>query len=737
MNNPDHMPNKFTQFWQDLKRRKVTRLATVYTVVGLGIIETTDIIGGRFQFPDWTVRLIIILVFAGFPIAMVLGWIYDITSRGIERTKPLTPEEKSRLPSLTWKPSWISVLLFIALVAMSTAFFIVPRANALGFQKRDWILVADLENNTGDAIFEQSLMHALTITIDQSRYVNIFPRKRVMEVLQRMKMDSVDRIEVPLAMEIAERENLRSVLTLTISQLDDTYLLSTSLLDPLTGETVRSRQVKAEGRGKILEELDKLATSVRRDLGESLNQVVGHRVHLAKATTPSLEALKLFTDGTLAWERGKWQEAQALWTHAVELDPGFAWANASLGLVEEYYGTEDMAREYYNRALGQLDRVTEKERLWITALTKSGPESVDAYRAYLQQYPDDVDGWYNLGNCLREEGRNEEAVDAYENSLIIDPMNVWSHENLGVLYDSQGQIVKASGHFDKAFQLRPEDAENWRGDVNRISGFVLVKLGDTIRARERFEMLLGMEEGARANGLRSMALLSMYRGHHHAAVALLKQAIILNQHVNAPVSELRNRMYLARAYQTMGRDDLLTDELSAGQKLAEENGISPSWVIHLTILQAQSGDLESARNWLNKWTGSQDEAGNDEWVAEFLRGEIALAEGNFPESIAAYERAKQLNLFEAGMMNEALGRAYLANDEPDRAIEAFTKMIQLMPLGYEPQEAWILAHYRLGLLFDESGDSEQAQYYFTRFLELWGSGDQGLPGVDDSRSRLP
>jgi len=730
------MPNKFTQFWQDLKRRKVTRLATVYTVVGLGIIETTDIIGGRFQFPDWTVRLIIILVFAGFPIAMVLGWIYDITSRGIERTKPLTPEEKTRLPSLTWRPSWISVLLFIALISMSTAFFVVPRANALGFQKRDWILVADLENNTGDDIFDRSLMHALTITIDQSKYVNIFPRKRVMEVLQRMKADSVDRIDVPLSLEIAERENIKSVLTLTISELDDTYLISTSLLDPLTGETVRSRQVKAEGRDKILQELDKLATSVRRDLGESLNQVVGRRVRLPKATTPSLEALKLFSEGSTAWSKGQWEEAQALWTHAVDLDSGFAWANASLGLVEEYYGTEYKAREYYNRALSQLDRVTEKERLWITALTKSGTECIDAYHAYLQQYPDERDGWYNLGNCLRYEERFEEAAEAYEHALIIDPMSAWSHENLGVLYDNLGQIDQAADHFEKGFQINPDDVKKWLGDVNRISGFVLVKLGDTARARERFEILLGMEEGARANGLRSLALLDMYQGHHHAATTLLKQAIVFNQDANAPISEFRNRMYLARAYQTMGRDDLLAGELSIGQKLAEENGFSPDWIITLAILQAQSGDLESAREWLNKWSGSQDETGNYKWEIEFLRGEIAMEEGDFPESIVAFERAKQLNLFESGMMNEAVGRAYQANGEPEKAIEAYTRMIQMMPLGYEPQEPWVLTHYRLGLAFEETGDMQQARHYFTRFLELWGSGDEGLSGVDDARSRL-
>ena len=217
-------PNKITRFVAELKRRRVTRIATIYAVVGLGIIEAFDIVGGRFQIPEGTIQFLIILVVAGFPLAMILGWIFDLTSQGIERTKPLTLEQKAVLPSLTWRPSWISVFLFLILIGISVAFFTVPRANALGFQERDWILIADLENNTDDEVFDRSLMHALSVTIDQSKYVNIFPRRRVLEVLQRMKIDSVGKIDVAFALEIAERENIKSVLALTISELNGTYL---------------------------------------------------------------------------------------------------------------------------------------------------------------------------------------------------------------------------------------------------------------------------------------------------------------------------------------------------------------------------------------------------------------------------------------------------------------------------------------------------------------------------------
>ena len=158
------------------------------------------------------------------------------------------------------------------------------------------------------------------------------------------------------------------------------------------------------------EQVNELAKKVRHDLGESLSQIQIRKVPLIKATTHSLEALKLYSDATVAWSQNQWSEAQTLWSHAIELDSGFAWANAALGVATEWLVSQDSAHWYFDRALNDLDRVTEKERLWITALATKGQQSVDAYQTYLQQYPDDRDGWYNLGNKLRSVGRVEDAI---------------------------------------------------------------------------------------------------------------------------------------------------------------------------------------------------------------------------------------------------------------------------------------------------------------------------------------
>jgi tetratricopeptide (TPR) repeat protein len=724
-------PGKLKLFFADLRRRKVTRLASIYVVAGFGIIEALDIIGGRFQISEAAIQILMIAVIAGFPLAMILGWIFDLTPRGIERTKPLTQEEKYTLPSLSWRPSWISLILLLMLVMLSFAFFTVPRTNALGFQNRDWILLADLENNTGDEVFDQSLVHALGITINQSKYVNIYPRRRMQEVLQRMKLDNVDRIDTPLALEIADRENIKAVLVLTISELNNTYLLSTSLLNTYSGVSVRSRQVEAKGKEEVLDALNELAISVRRDLGETLAKILQRRLPLPKATTPSLKALKFYTDGAVSWSNGQWQEAQDLWARAIELDSGFAWANASLGMAKEWLVSSEASQVYYDRALGQMDRVTERERLWISALIASGKEAIDAYHTFLRQYPDDRDGWYNLGNALKEQGREEEAIEAYQHSLNIDPIQSWPHVNMAVSYDGLGQFEKAAMHFEKAAEFDPDFPKRWVGDVNRIYGFVLVKLGNLEAAREHFEVLLEGDEGGKSNGLRSLALLNMYQGQHLKAIEQFKQAIVINQRSNYPLSEYRNRMYMARAYQSLGMEAELAEQLRLGQELAETGGWAPNWTVFLALRQVDAGDIGSAGGWIDTWIERGWAEGEDEWAVELVRGEIALAEGDPSKAVSSLELADQLK--KDGLVQDALGRAYYANGQYEQAEETFLETIRLMRLGYECQEPWVLAHYRLGCLYQDMGQEEKSLFYLERFLELWGSGDAGLMGVDEAR----
>ena len=82
-------PNKLSQFWQELKRRKVIKVIAMYAATAFIIMEAAEIMLPRLGLPDWTVTFIIILLIVGFPIVIILSWIFDVTPEGIKKTEPV------------------------------------------------------------------------------------------------------------------------------------------------------------------------------------------------------------------------------------------------------------------------------------------------------------------------------------------------------------------------------------------------------------------------------------------------------------------------------------------------------------------------------------------------------------------------------------------------------------------------------------------------------------------------
>ena len=167
---------------------------------------------------------------------------------------------------------------------------------ALAFKERDWIIVADFNNMTGDAVFDRSLRVALEVAIAQSQYVNVYPRDRVAATLQRMRRPPASRLDETLAAEVAERENVRGLLACDIAQLGNTYSLTARLIRPETREAVLTESVTAASKDGILAALGELATRVRSNLGESVASMSDQSKPLPTITTSSLDALKLYAD---------------------------------------------------------------------------------------------------------------------------------------------------------------------------------------------------------------------------------------------------------------------------------------------------------------------------------------------------------------------------------------------------------------------------------------------------------
>ena len=642
-----------------------------------------------------------------------------------------------RLRRRKWLTSPILWTSLVVLVGIAIGLLLFYPSQAIPFQKRDWILITDFENLTGDEVFDRSLNTALTVSIQQSSYVNVFPRSRVKETLQRMGRETTEKLDEELGKEVALREGIRALVACSISGIGDVYSLSARVVDPNTLVALKTETSQADGKDRVLEAMDDLAGKIRKDLGESLKDIRRQFVRLPKATTSSLEALKKFSDGAWFWKARRFDEAAALWQEAVKLDPNFAWVHASLGGYFYWLNDRPKGEEHFTKALSLIDRLTEREKLWVQSLVEgwrgNRTGAVKHLRIYLSIYPDDRDAWYNIGNDLRYMKQYEEALKSYNKALEMDAFMPGTYINIATCYSLTGRHQQAVDNYLKAFELRPEWITS--GNLNHEFGTTYLAMGEIKKAQEIFEKMLSAQDEQKAKGHRSLALLYMYQGKYSDAIDHLKEAILFNKTLNYILSEMRDRLYLATAYRTNGMPESSHKELNAASKLRSKTYIGPWWLQIAGKIYARLGKFEEAKQLLKEVSNKMNEENRDDRAAfNILKGEIELAGGNYEEAVELLEMACKLR--EDSYVIESLAYAYFMKGDLDQAISNYELLINMKDLGWEAQEYWIKAHYQLGKIYEEKGDVENAIQYYKRFLDLWKDADPGLAEVEDARTRL-
>ena len=627
-----------------------------------------------------------------------------------------------------------------------TLFFFTP-AQALAFGERDWILITDFENKTGEAVFDAGLETALTVSIQQSQYVNVFPLSRVQESLRRMRREGVGRIDEAIGREIALREGIKALLVGGIGRVGEGYLLTVKLVDPDNQAIVFSGSARARTGADILAGVDELAGKVRKGLGESLARISMRRLPLYRITTSSLEALKLYSG---SWRLAMDMRIEQL-KQAIELDPDFALAHVELGVNYYIKSMRTDGEVHFQKALGLIDRQTMRERLWIRALVEdwrgNRVEGIRNYRAYLAQYPDDSLAWFRMGYAYMISGQAATAVECFNRVIQIDKGSATAIVNLASCYNGLDKRDEALAHYHKAFALNPElETETF---VNSEYGFLLVRMGRVEEAEAAFrKMIAEPENWKKARGYRSLGLLQMYRGRYSEALETLEQAVSVNRALKSVLSEFRNRLFLAIALRRKGREAAYEKELAAMEAIRAAMKIEPTFLTKLGTFYARSDRVKEAERVLDAVravtgdllaaSGVGRSSQSDQAAYHRLKGEIELVWGKYEEAVASFTMAGNLDDLK---LEDTLALAYQKSGDIDKAIEKYKEFLQKNVLGYEAQELWILGHYELGRLYESRGDEargdkEAAVKCYQRFLDLWKDADPDIAAVADAKRRL-
>ncbi|MDH4197120.1 MAG: protein kinase, partial [Candidatus Aminicenantes bacterium] len=492
------------------------------------------------------------------------------------------------------KPARVAVTAGVLVVAVLAAawlaktIFFRSAAEALAFEERDWILITDVENLTGDQVFDGTLETALTVGIQQSQYVNVFPRTRVQETLKRMLREDVKKVDEAVGREVALREDIKGLLVCQISKIGEKYLLTSRVIDPTTQADVFSSAARAEGKDEVLSALDDLARKVRRELGESLARISGRRLSLMRATTSSLAALKLYTDAKV----GSQKAPLPLLQQALAMDPEFALAHAEIGVRWSQSGNRVKAEEHFEKALGLLDRLTTREQLWIRALVEdwrgNREQGIENYKAYLEQYPDDSGAWFRLGYAYMITDHDDLSIAAFNKVIAIDGFSAASYVNIATISGAQGKDEEALASYRKAFEISPNMETALF--VNGEYGFLLVRMGKVQEAARTFEKMMAENDLAKkARGYRSSAYLEMYQGRYTEAAESLKVAILTNKTAKSGLSEMRDHLILATVFSRKKNTEGFRKEMDAVKKIRQELKVEPFFLYLIGKVEARSG----------------------------------------------------------------------------------------------------------------------------------------------------
>jgi eukaryotic-like serine/threonine-protein kinase len=168
---------------------------------------------------------------------------------------------------------------------------------ATAFTEKDTIVLADFDNTTGDAVFDDTLKQGLFVQLEQSPFLDLVSDNKVNQTLKLMGRPGGDRLTPEVAREVCQRTHSKAMLTGSIAQLGSQYVIGLKAMNCNTGDVLSGAQQQATGKEAVLKALDAAAAGLRSKLGESLSSVQKYATPVEEATTPSLEALKAYSLG--------------------------------------------------------------------------------------------------------------------------------------------------------------------------------------------------------------------------------------------------------------------------------------------------------------------------------------------------------------------------------------------------------------------------------------------------------
>ena len=637
-----------------------------------------------------------------------------------------------------WKIA-VPVLLVALLIAGGLYYRSHQQSNRL--TDKDTVILADFDNKTGDAVFDDTLKTALNVSLRQSPFLSVLSDQQVGETLKLMTRPADTKLTPAVTRELCQRARSKAYISGTIGSLGSEYVLGLKAVNCQSGDTVAQEQVTAASKEKVLDALGEAASKLRGELGESLATVQKFDVPLEQDTTSSLEALKAYSLGLRAFNEKSPAASLPYFQHAVELDPNFVFGYSLLGTAYLYLGESVRSREYITKAFQLREHASEYEKLAVTGfyyqvVTEELDKAAQIYQEMMDSYPRDAMSYALLGTVLASQGQYEKAAEVERQAVRLAPDVLdW--------YQFLATYTLALQRLDETRQIIFEaNARKLDGSTLHTNLYALAFLGGDSAAMEKQQQWF-LDKPEFENAGRALASdTEAYSGHFAKARELTKRAV--DSAVRTDQKE-NGAFHLAIAAQ---REAAYGNAAEARQSAAAALKLAPASqgaAAAAALAFAMAGDTAKAES-LAQDLGKRfplDTQMQSLWLPT-IQAQTALYRKNPASALSALQAATRIELADSCLRSVYVGgQAYLAAGQGTAAAAEFQKILDHSGIVWN---CWTGALAHLGVAranalqsrTSQGADADAARVRalaaYKDFLTLWKDADPDIPILKEAKA---
>lgn len=444
-------------FFEEIKRRKVYRVAVAYFVVAGGAIQIASAVFPAWELPSWALRLVIVLLLIGFPISLILAWALEVTPEGI-RTTPTPPSAPRR------KRNVIALLAVGVIVSVAAGVFLLPRASARKIDKS--IAVLPFENFSDDkenAFFADGIQDDILTNLSKISDLKVISRTSVMGYRGKQKN----------VREIGKALGVSTILEGSVRKAGNRVRVNVQLIDARNDEHIWAQDYDRDLTDVFAIQTD-LAQKIAHELRAKLSP--GEKAQMTRKPTENGEAYLAFVQALplhrQVEDTDKLRQAEQLYERALELDPKFALAAAQLSRLESWiYRTNDPAPARREKARSLAERAIQLQPDCAEGHLALGFSYYYGDRDYekaLKEFaiaqhglPNDAEVYLAIGAIQRRQGKWKESNANLEKATTLNPNDPWPLQNLALNYEVLRDFETANKTIERALKLNPDSLSLW------------------------------------------------------------------------------------------------------------------------------------------------------------------------------------------------------------------------------------------------------------------------------------